>query len=96
MKLAWAGPTRADRRKIHARIAKDDPAAAIKMNELFKRRAAGLVEHPNMGRPGRVPGTRELVVQPNDILIYDVTGDMVRVLHAAQQWPPADGSLRAR
>jgi addiction module RelE/StbE family toxin len=94
VKLAWAGPTRADRRNIHTRIAKDDPAAALKMNELFKRRAAGLVEHPDMGRPGRVPGTRELVVHPNYILIYDVAGDLVRVLrvlHAAQQWPLAGG-----
>jgi plasmid stabilization system protein ParE len=43
-----------------------------------------------MGRPGREAGTRELVAHKNYILVYDVTADMVRVLrvlHAARQWP---------
>jgi len=37
--------------------------------------------------------TRELVVHKNYILIYDTTVELVRilrVLHAARQWPPAD------
>ncbi|WP_456362308.1 type II toxin-antitoxin system RelE/ParE family toxin [Pseudomonas syringae] len=44
----------------------------------------------NKGRAGRVMGTREWVAQQNCILIYDVTGEQVRVLrilHAARQWP---------
>lgn len=49
------------------------------------------VDHPGLGRPGRLQGTRELVAHRNYILIYDVAGDLVRVLrilHAARQWPP--------
>ena len=45
------------------------------------------------GPTWRVSGTRELVVHRNYLLVYDLTGDMVRViriLHAAQQWPPSN------
>lgn len=51
-----------------------------------------MINFPNMGRQGRVSGTRELVVHPNYLLVYDVVGDRVRilrVLHAAMQWPPS-------
>ena len=43
------------------------------------------------GRPGKKPGTRELVLSPLPwILVYAVRGDavyVVRILHGAQQWP---------
>jgi len=42
-----------------------------------------------MGRPGRVPETRELVIQPY-IVAYRVKGGIVqilRVLHSAREWP---------
>lgn len=35
-------------------------------------------------------GTREILVRPNYVMIYRITGDVVevlRVLHATQQWP---------
>ena len=57
----------------------------------FERKAAQLITHPRIGRGGRVENTRELVVRPNYLLIYDIEGETVRilrVLHAAQQWPP--------
>jgi toxin ParE1/3/4 len=50
-----------------------------------------LVDHPHLGRVGRVPGTRELVVARTPyIVIYEIEGDMIRiirVLHTAQRWP---------
>lgn len=60
------------------------------LDELLEEKAGRLVDHPNLGRPGRIAGTRELVAHQNYVLVYDVTGDMVRilrVLHAAIQWP---------
>ena len=69
----------------------DNPRAAIELDEQFSRRASQLISHPMAGRAGRVPSTRELVVRPNYILIYDMDGETIRilrVLHAAQQWPP--------
>jgi len=53
---------------------------------------ARLAEYPAMGRSGRVPGTRELVVVGTPYIIpYRVRGDRVeilRVFHAARKWPP--------
>ncbi|WP_312861665.1 type II toxin-antitoxin system RelE/ParE family toxin [Segnochrobactrum spirostomi] len=49
-----------------------------------------LAPHPGLGRPGRVSGTREWVVHPNYILVYDVGEDAIRifrVLHAARFRP---------
>ncbi|MBU8547237.1 MULTISPECIES: type II toxin-antitoxin system RelE/ParE family toxin [Roseomonadaceae] len=92
MKLVWTRPAAQDRRDIRAHIAQENPAAALALDELFSEKAARLVDRPQMGRPGRVTGTRELVAHQNYILIYDLAGDTVRVLrvlHAARQWPPA-------
>ena len=91
MKLVWTKPAAADRREIRAYIAQDNPSAALALDELLSEKAARLTDHPQFGRPGRVIGTRELVAHRNYILIYDVTADTVRVLrvlHAARQWPP--------
>ncbi len=90
MKLVWTRPAASDRREIRAYIAQDNPAAALALDELFSEKASRVVDHPSIGRPGRVAGTRELVAHQNYILVYDVAGDLVRVLrvlHAARQWP---------
>jgi len=50
-----------------------------------------LEKRPELGRVGREKGTRELVVHANYLVIYDIVGTQVRllrILHAAQQWPP--------
>ncbi len=80
-----------DRKAIREYIAQDNPAAALALDELFAEKAGRLLDHPGQGRPGRVIGTRELVIHQNYILIYDTSGDLLRVLrvlHAARQWPP--------
>ena len=90
MTLVWTRLAAADRREIRAWIAQDNPAAALHLDQRLSEAAQHLVEHPDLGRPGRVPGTRELVIHQNYILVYDSGGDRVRVLrvlHAARQWP---------
>jgi len=90
--LFWTPEAKRDRNEIYDYIEADNPAAALALDELFSKNAGHLLEHPGLGRIGRVKGTRELVVHPNYILIYDLIGDWVRVLrvlHAARQWPPA-------
>jgi len=66
------------------------PTVALTLDELLSEKASRLVDHPNFGRPGRLTDTRELVAHQNYILVYDLAGDLVRVLrvlHAARQWP---------
>ena len=92
MELFWTPEATQDRDEIYDYIEADNPAAALDLDELLSEKAARLADHPGLGRPGRLQSTRELVAHRNYILIYDVAGDLVRVLrvlHAARQWPPA-------
>ncbi len=53
-------------------------------------KVAHLSANPKRCRPGRVKGTRELIVRPNYIVIYAETPETVTVLpvlHAARKWP---------
>jgi toxin ParE1/3/4 len=72
-------------------IAVDNPAAAGRVVQKILRTVDLLRENPAMGRAGRVPGTRELVVAETLYIIpYRVRGDAVeilRVFHAARKWP---------
>lgn len=93
-RLFWTREATQDRDEIYDYIEADNPAAALALDELFSAKAARLVDYPalgRLGRLGRVVGTRELVVYGNYVVVYDHTGDLVRVLrvlHAARQWPP--------
>jgi len=90
MKLFWTPEAIQDRDEIYDYIEADNPAAALALDELMEKKAWRLVDHPEMGRTGRVAGTRELVAHKNYVLVYDVTTDLVRVLrvlHAARLWP---------
>jgi len=72
-------------------IAADDPAAARLVVARVLEAVALLAEQPAMGRPGRVPGTRELVVLKTRYLVpYRVRGDTVeilRVFHTSRRPP---------
>ena len=90
MKLAWTLDARADRDAIYTYIEANNPRAALELDDIFANRAAHLASHPMIGRPGRVANTRELVVHPNYVLIYDIAGETIRilrVLHTARRWP---------
>lgn len=93
--LRWTPEAIRDREAIYDFIEADNPVAALMLDELLEQQAGRLIDHPSLGRPGRVAGTRELVAHPNYLLIYDVKNDLVRmlrVLHAARQWPTPDPS----
>lgn len=71
-------------------ISDDNPSAALALIEEIQSKVAKLPAHPKRCRPGRVEGTRELVVRPNYVVVYAETEAAVtvlRVLHAARMWP---------
>jgi len=80
----------ADRVAIMVYIAQDNPTAASDLDLEFEAKTESARRRPKLYKVGRVKGTREIVVRPNYIMVYRVQGDVVevlRVLHAAQQWP---------
>lgn len=72
-------------------IASDDAAASRIVVERVLNAVAMLARQPDMGRPGRVPGTRELVVPKTRYIVpYRVRDDAVevlRVFHASRRLP---------
>jgi toxin ParE1/3/4 len=72
-------------------IAERNPRATIDMGDAIEAAVARLADHPHSGRPGRVPGTRELVVSGTPYVVaYRVEPAAVvilRVLHGTQRWP---------
>ena len=72
-------------------IARDNPAAAGRVVGAIERAVGLLADHPALGRPGRVEGTRELVVPDTPYIVpYRVRGGAVqilRVFHGARKWP---------
>ena len=90
--LEWRQAARADLLAIIDYISDDNPDAAQKLKDDIEAKAATLPEHPKLYRLGRVAGTREMVVRSNYVVVYADGPEAVtilRVLHAAQQWPPA-------
>nr|WP_231480738.1 type II toxin-antitoxin system RelE/ParE family toxin [Thiomonas sp. FB-Cd] len=45
-----------DRADVWDYIAADNPRAAARMDEIFSDAAARLIQHPMLGKPGKIPG----------------------------------------
>ena len=90
MEIFWSEPAEKDVSAIVAYIARDNVAAALELDDLLRNAADSLAAFPEKGKPGRVPGTRELVAHKNYIIVYTVFASAVytvAVAHAARQWP---------
>lgn len=92
MRLRWTRLAERDLDEIAAYIGQDNPAAAARVIlELIDQVETLLPAHPAIGRPGRVVGTRELVIGELPYVIpYRVRGqdlEILRVLHTSRRWP---------
>jgi addiction module RelE/StbE family toxin len=88
--LEWREAARADLFAILDYISDDDPDAAQRLKDEIEAKASKLPRRPRLYRPGRVAGTREMVVRPNYVVVYaenDAAIVILRVLHAARRWP---------
>lgn len=91
MRLEWSAFAIEDRDAIFDYIEEDSPHAAVLVDDRIRVQVRQLLQFPETGRPGRIEGTRELVISLTPyIAAYRITGDIVRilrVLHGAQLWP---------
>lgn len=91
MKVVWTRLALADAETAIKHISDDSPAAGERMRERIKEAVEALRRHPEIGRTGRLEGTRELVIAGTPFIAgYVVERDTVEVfalIHGARRWP---------
>lgn len=91
MAIKFTEAARADLYGIRSYIAQDNPLAARKVIQTIREQVNVLLDQDEIGRPGRIDGTRELVITGLPYIVcYTVTDEVItilRVLHGRQQWP---------
>ena len=91
MTIVWSPTVVEDLEHLRATIEQYNPRAAAKVARAILRRVESLAKFPGMGKPGRIPHTRELVIPDTPfIAVYttvEQTVQIVTVLHTARKWP---------
>jgi len=77
--------------EVESYIARDKPGAAVETVLKVIDAVGLLADNPSLGRPGRVAGTRELVIHGTPFIApYRVRKNVVevlRVFHRSRKWP---------
>jgi toxin ParE1/3/4 len=92
MNIIWSPEAIEDLTSLRAYIAEESPAGARRIVVRILHDVEHLLpDNPHMGRPGRVPGTRELVIPKTSYIVpYRVQRgaiEILRVYHSARRWP---------
>lgn len=93
MNIVWLPTAIKNRDALIDHIAAANPQAAIAQDLQIESQVDTLEIHPEIGRPGRKRGTRELVIpQTHFVAIYRVRPkleriEILRMLHSSQQFP---------
>ena len=88
--VRWSDEATTDLVEIIDYIEQRNATAAQSLFSTIVQSAESLPLMPYLFRLGRVPGTREHVVHPNYIVVYQVGSDVIdilRILHSRQQYP---------
>jgi toxin ParE1/3/4 len=92
MRIRYAAPAKQDLIEIQDYIAKDDDAAAYRIAQHIREHVGRLAQHPHLGRPGQVQGTRELSISGTPyFVVYRIkhrTIEVLTVVHSRRRWPP--------
>ena len=90
MIVVWTEPAAAELSEHYDYYRAHNPAAARRLRQAVINGAKRLRDYPRMGRPGRIEGTRELVIAGTPfVLVYDVAAACVEILHVyhgRQNW----------
>lgn len=90
MRIQWAERASRNLDQIEAYISQDSPAAALRTILDIIRSVEQLKDFPALGRPGRVEGTRELIIPGKPYLVpyrvKDNTIQILRVFHTSRKW----------
>ncbi|MFT3776545.1 MAG: type II toxin-antitoxin system RelE/ParE family toxin [Minicystis sp.] len=95
LRIAFTRPAKLDLDELIARIGEENPRAAVMVATRIRERIRLLQEQPEIGRKGRRPDTRELIVdRTHYIVAYRVNVaearvEILRILHSSRQWPEA-------
>ncbi len=91
MKLSYTRRAQTDLNEIFDYVAQDNSRAAARIITKIRVSLADLTANPSLGRPGRVDGTRELIITHTPYIVaYRIHGNEIQVLaviHAARLWP---------
>ncbi|HVF99467.1 MAG TPA: type II toxin-antitoxin system RelE/ParE family toxin [Chloroflexia bacterium] len=93
MKIVWRARARDDLREAIQYLRQFTPEAALRTSATIRQKVTLLAEHPHLGRPGRVAGTRELVIAGTPYIVaYTVDSRLdsvviLSVLHGRRLWP---------
>ncbi len=91
MILRWTRAALHDLETVGAYLQDRNLQAARRIMAAIRTAVAGLKQFPEIGRPGRVEGTRELVVTGTPFIVpYRIAGkyiDILRIYHGARKWP---------
>lgn len=96
MRIEWLDKALDDFDAAMSCIAERSPDAARQVALAIYRQVGHLRQNPFIGRPGRVPGSRELVVSGTHFIIpYRFDGreliELLAVMHDAREWPEKFG-----
>lgn len=96
MRVIWEATASIDLVKAWRHIARDKPIAARGVFDRIHSGVEILAQSPELGRNGRLPGSREFIFADIPyVAIYRIdlrsqTVQILRIVHAAQKWPPED------
>ena len=91
MIIRWLEEAIYDLQALRRYIAQDNVKAANRIVNKVLNSVKLLPEQPSIGRQGRAPNTRELIISGTPYIVpYRVknsTIEILRVFHCAMQWP---------